>query len=117
MKMNKTITSILLSLIILIATAIFASAQTSTLMWDISPEPDVIGYNIYYKSDSPSLPFNGTEIPEGTSPIFVDGADMTALDIFIPDDGSVYYFMATAINNSGVESDFSNEVARSVVVN
>lgn len=111
MKMNKTITSILLSLIILIATAIFASAQTSTLMWDKNPEPDVIGYKIYYKSDSPSLPFNGTEIPEGASPIFVDGVNTTALDVFIPDDGSVYYFMATAINDSGVESSFSDIIA------
>jgi fibronectin type 3 domain-containing protein len=109
--MNKKTITFLLSLFLLLAATISASAQPVTLAWDQNPEPEVVGYKIYYRSDSPTLPFNGTILPEGISPIYIDGANNTSLEISIPDDGGVYYFAATAINNNGLESSFSEIIA------
>lgn len=84
---------------------------SATLNWDPSSEPEVTGYNIYYRTEAPSFPFNGTALPEGDSPIYVEGATSTSLDITIPDDGNVYFFTATAVASTGLESDFSEIIA------
>ena len=94
----------------LIATVSQAPAQYVTLAWDQNSEPEVVGYNIYYRTDTPTLPFNGTSLSEGASPIFVDGLANTALTLDLPEDGSIYYFKATAVSDPQIESNFSNTV-------
>ena len=88
-----------------------APAQTVTLVWDQNLEPDVTGYKIYYRTDSPTFPFMGTTLTEGASPILVKGSATTALTLNLPEDGSLYYFTATAVNSSQIESAFSDIVA------
>ena len=95
----------------LIAVATQASAKDATLVWDPNTEPEVVGYNIYYRTDTPTLPFNGTSLSEGASPIFVDGSANTALTLDLPEDGSIYYFTATAVSDTQIESSFSDTVA------
>ena len=67
---------------------------------------DLAGYVIYW----------GTESGNYDQQVRIENVGLTAYVI----DGlrpATYYFAATAFNSAGVESDFSNEVARSVVVN
>jgi len=67
---------------------------------------DLAGYVIYW----------GTEPGSYDQQVRIDNVGLTAfvVDSLHP---ATYYFAATAFNSTGVESDFSNEVARSVVVN
>lgn len=98
-------------MLLLITVVSQAPAQTITLVWDQNLEPDVTGYKIYYRTDSPTLPFMGTTLTEGASPILVKGSATTALMLNLPEDGSLYYFTATAVNSSQIESAFSDIVA------
>jgi hypothetical protein len=67
---------------------------------------DLAGYVIYW----------GTEPGNYDQQARVDNVGLTAyvVDNLRP---ATYYFAATAYNSAGIESDYSNEVARSVVVN
>ena len=108
--MLNLIKSFLLLLLLLIATAIPAAAKTVTLDWVPSPSAGIDSYKVYYRTDTPTFPFNGTSLSEGASPIVVDGST-TSLAVDLPEDGSVYYFTITATNSTSSESSFSNIVA------
>lgn len=111
-KKMKTMTKLIsLSLLLLIVTALPAAAQLATLNWDQSSQPEVVGYKVYYKVDTPTFPFNGTTLAEGASPITVDGSTTTSLTVDLPEDGNIYYFTATAISDTGLESSFSEIIA------
>ncbi len=72
---------------------------------DGSSASDLSGYVIYW----------GTEPGEYEQQVRIDNVGLTAYVV----DGlppAVYYFTATAFNAAGVESDYSNEVERPVVV-
>jgi hypothetical protein len=73
---------------------------------DGSVASDLSGYVIYW----------GTEPGAYDQQITIDNVGLTAyvVDNLRP---ATYYFTATAFNAAGIESDFSNEVMRSVVVN
>jgi len=109
--MKKATKFLSLCLLALISTVIPVSAQTAILVWDQNIEPDVIGYKVYYRTGTPTFPFDGVGLSEGASPIAVDGSTTTSLAIDLPDDGKVYYFTATAVNGAGDESSVSNIVA------
>jgi hypothetical protein len=109
--MKKSTKFLSLCILMLIATVIPVSAQNVTLDWDQNTEPEVVGYKIYYRTDTPTFPFNGTSLSEGASPIAVDGSANTSLPIDLPDDGNVYYFTTTAVTDAGIESSVSNIVA------
>jgi fibronectin type 3 domain-containing protein len=83
-------------------------AATVTLSWDANNEPDLRGYKVYYKADSPLLPFNGVGAAEGLSP--VDAHNQTTATINGLDLSRTYYFAVTAYDTSGLESAYSNIV-------
>ena len=93
-----------LCILLLIATAIQVSAQNVTLARDQNTEPEVVGYNIYYRTKNPAFPHSGTSLPEGDSPIFFEDEASNYLPLDLPYDGSIYYFTATAVNeqNPGI---------------
>jgi hypothetical protein len=72
---------------------------------DGSVASDLAGYIIYW----------GTEPGAYARQVRIDNAGLTAyvVDSLSP---ATYYFVATAFNSAGIESDFSNEVMHSVVV-
>jgi hypothetical protein len=84
-------------------------AESVSLSWDTNSEPDLAGYKVYYKADSPSLPFDGAGALEGTSP--VDAHNLTTATITGLDLSRTHYFAVTAYNTTGLESDYSNIVA------
>jgi hypothetical protein len=81
----------------------WAPPQTNT---DGSYAGDLAGYVIYW----------GTESGNYDQQVRIENVGLTA---YVIDnlDPATYYFAATAFNSSGVESGYSNEVERSVVVN
>lgn len=109
--MKKSIKTCLLCLQLLIITAMPVAAESATLTWDQNTEPEVVGYKIYYQTNAPDFPFNGTNLLEGPSPIIVDGSANTSLLINLPEDDNIYYFTATAFSDNWRESSFSNIIA------
>jgi hypothetical protein len=86
-----------------------------TLQWDPNVEPNLSGYKIYYKTDSPGPPYNGWGASEGDSPIAIgayqvlvgNACEFTISDL---DETEAYYFVVTAYDTEWNESDYSNEV-------
>ena len=82
--------------------AVSCLASSVTLAWDPSPGSDIAGYNIYYGPH--------TQVYTNTTPVGnVTNATIGGLLL-----GATYFFAATAVNTSGLESDFSNEVSYTV---
>jgi hypothetical protein len=84
---------------------------SATLSWapptqnlDGSPLSDLAGYKIYY----------GNRAGDYHTSIHIDNPGMTiyVVEYLTP---NTYYFVLTAINSSGVESRFSNEVSKLVL--
>ena len=73
-----------------------------TLAWDPSPDPSVVGYQIYYGEQS------------GVYPHFLETGSETTATIGGLCPGITYYFAATALNASGLQSDFSNEASYTI---
>ncbi len=99
-------------LVVFIALFTFAGqalAQDISLAWDPSESQNVAGYKIYYKAGDTQLPYDGIEALQGPSPIVVGKVTSVTLTQF--PEGQVYYFWATAYDNEGNESDYSNMVA------
>ncbi len=88
----------LLAIISLAAGLQVSFADSVTLEWDPSPDPDIIGYHLYYG------------IASQTYTSFVDAGPSTTatVDNLVP--GITYYFAATTVDSSGLESSFSSEV-------
>jgi hypothetical protein len=68
------------------------------LAWDASPEPTIAGYKVYYGTVS------------GSYQLVVDVGNIPTCTISNLPEGITYYFAVTGYDNSGAESDFSNEV-------
>ena len=90
----------------------FASSQgyalDVTFEWDANTEPDLAGYRLYYKTGSSGAPYDGTGATEGNSP--TDAGNVTTYTLQGLTDGIDYFFVVTAYDTEGLESDYSNEV-------
>ncbi|WP_243373893.1 fibronectin type III domain-containing protein [Geotalea sp. SG265] len=83
-------------------------AKDVTLSWDRNSETDVAGYKLYYKADSSTGTFDGSDAVQGKSP--VDVKDLTTFTLNGLDPAKDYYFQVTAYDTAGDESAFSNMV-------
>lgn len=70
----------------------------ATVSWDANSEIDLVGYKIYYGKSSGSY----------ESQVYV--GNVTSYRLTGLEEGRRYYFVATALDFSGNESGFSNEV-------
>ncbi|QWV91837.1 fibronectin type III domain-containing protein [Geomonas oryzisoli] len=77
-----------------------ASAASVSLQWDPSTDATVVGYKVYYETDSTAVPFQGA-IP-------VDVQNITSATIANLDPSHSYSFAITAYNAAGEESSYSN---------
>jgi len=78
-----------------------AYAQSVNLAWDTSSDTTVVGYKVYRSEQSGSY----------TSPISGSSALTTvAFTDSTVQSGHTYYYVVTALNTSGVQSSYSNEV-------
>jgi hypothetical protein len=82
-----------------------APPQSITLAWDPSPSTNIIAnYNVYYGSLSATYT---NVVAAGTN---------TTVSIFNLVDSTTYYFATTAVDTSGLESDYSTEVSALIPV-
>src|SRR6516164_5791524 len=82
---------------------IFLSAQGSVdILWQPSPDPNVIGYNLYY----------GTSSRGYTNEISLGNTTSATISGLVG--GVTYYFAATSYDATGDESDFSNEISYNI---
>src|SRR5215831_18687449 len=79
-----------------------AYGQSIKLAWDPSADSGVAGYNIYRSQQSgsyPSTPLNGAAV-----------IPTTAFNDSNVQSGGTYFYVVTAVNTSGVQSGYSNEI-------
>ena len=76
-----------------------ATAREIILTWDQNSEPDLSHYVVYWGLSSGDYSDNSGDI-----------GLVTEYSVELPDDGQIYYFAVTAVDTSGLESDYSNEV-------
>jgi hypothetical protein len=85
---------------------IFILPIVLTFMWDPNTEPDLAGYRLYQSSISGKYTFgSGNEVSTVSS-------DKTTTSIVVSK--GTWYWVITAFNNDGLESDPSNEVSYTV---
>jgi ACR3 family arsenite efflux pump ArsB len=78
------------------------AVQSVALAWSASTDPTVAGYNLYYGGDSQTY----------TNTVAVGDVTSATVSGLLP--GATYFFAATAVNNVGLESVFSNEISYQV---
>ncbi|MCW5552549.1 MAG: fibronectin type III domain-containing protein [Verrucomicrobiae bacterium] len=78
------------------------TAKNVTLAWDASTSPGVVGYRVYHgvASRNYTNQFSAGSATSGTLSNLVEG--------------TTYYIAATAVNDLGVESEFSEELAYTI---
>jgi len=79
-------------------------AAEVNLAWDPNTEPDLAGYRVYYGVGSRN--YDHVIDVGNCSSCVVTGLEL----------GRTYYFAATAVNKSNIESDFSNEVTAALSI-
>ena len=77
-------------------------AASVQLSWQPNAEPDLQEYNVYYGTQSRSY---GPPIPVDKSATYT----LSGLD-----EGMVYYFAVSAVDNNGNESGFSEEISKTI---
>ena len=77
-------------------------AECVTAAWNPSPDPTVVGYNLYYGGASQSY----------TNMVALGNLTSTVVTGLLS--GDQLFFAVTAVNDAGLESAFSNEVAYQV---
>ena len=81
-----------------VAWASAAGAQQLTLAWDASASTNVVGYRLYYGTNTRSYQF------------VTNTSLMLTQSVALPHRGR-WFFAATAYDTNGLESDFSSEVS------
>jgi hypothetical protein len=71
---NKSVLSSYFTVALILPAILFSFQSSSyaadiTLRWAANTEPDLAGYNIYYKKGFSGAPYDGVEIDQGPSPI------------------------------------------------
>jgi len=83
-----------------------ASPNSAFLEWDAVPYPNLRGYRVYYGPDPEmylQLPGQGIDVGNATSHTITGLAS-----------GRRYYFAVTAVDHSGNESEFSEQVYKDI---
>lgn len=101
----KTILALILSALTLSAATVTNPPASVWVTWDPSPDASVRGYYVWTATNSLALATNFVKTPAGTNCV----ATVTNMVR-----GKTYFFVVTATNQSGLESDFSNEVQYTV---
>ena len=78
------------------------AAPSVTLAWNSSPDPTLVGYQLYYGTSSRNY---SNIVPVGT------GASATVSGLT---PGVTYYFSVTSVNELGMESGYSDEISYTV---
>jgi hypothetical protein len=97
-SLRKIVLSLALSVIVSLIGVASVYCDQVTLEWDPNSEPDLAGYRIYVGYSS------------GNYQYFADAGNHTSLVFNNGQAGTTYFFVATAYDMSGNESEISNEI-------
>jgi chitinase len=100
-RQKEILTTTILAIILLIFPLTAFSAEVE-LSWDPNQESDLAGYRIYYGTAS------------GSHSVMVEVGNTTTYTHTDLQSGVTYYFVATAYDTSGNESDYSEEVSNTL---
>ncbi len=100
--MQKRSCLLLILILFLLAAPPAMFAASVQLSWQPNAEPDLQEYNVYY----------GTQPRSYGPPIPVDKSATYTLSGL--DEGMVYYFAVSAVDNNGNESGFSEEISKTI---
>lgn len=79
------------------------------ITWESQNDPAIVGYKIYYDTDSTGAPYNGTSSVIGSnSPVLVGNVNQYTLGGL--SNSEQYYVTLTSIDAFGNESPYSNEI-------
>ena len=102
MGLNKALWALLFGSLTVLSRISSFAAGSVTLAWDASPDANVVGYRVYYGVASGSYT-NSAAVGNVTTATFANLVD-----------GVTYYFAASAFDDTGSDSPFSNETSYSV---
>jgi hypothetical protein len=85
--------------LLLVSLSLCYAAQSVTLAWDASSDPNIAGYKLRYGTTS------------GNPSQTIDVGKTTTATVSNLNDGTTYYFTATCYTAAGLESQPSNEVS------
>src|SRR5689334_12018554 len=97
--LRASVASVLLLFLVIVPRAFSTNV---TLAWDPSPDPTVVGYNLYCGDASHSY----------TNLLDAGNATVATWSNLVP--GVRYYFAATTYTLAGLESDFSAETSYTI---
>lgn len=100
--LNLSLVFALQCVLVLSGLAQTAQTRSITLAWDPGPSDTLVSYTIYY----------GTKSGAYTDRMFFGNVNSATISGLLP--GVTYYFVATATDGQGLESDFSNEISYTV---
>ena len=110
----KTLLFIILALLIAFFVGMLLApdshASEVTLSWDANSEADLAGYKVYFAAHSGS-PYDGTGSPVIVPIASLPTPSTPAYTVTDLDPAKVWYFVVTAYDTEGLESDYSNEVS------
>ncbi len=103
---------IILTICIVLVTASLGFAATVSLEWDANKETDLFGYRLYQSNSSGQYTKGQNFTPVPIGPVNFDGkVTYTTPDL----DPGKYFWVVTAIDNAGNESEFSLEEDKTIV--
>jgi hypothetical protein len=94
---------------------VYSYSPSITLSWVGNSDSDLLGYKIYYRTNSTFPPYKGTGLVEGDSPIIVTLSTLKnpedpEFTIHGLDKNKTYFFAITAYDKKGKESGFSSGI-------
>ena len=95
-------------MIILFAVSTYAATINITFIWDKNTESDLAGYNLYQSNISSDYSSDPSAIIMGDTNQYTYQTEMES--------GIPSYFVLTAFDMSGNESDYSNEVPHTIYI-
>ena len=102
---HAALTSLNLGILLALTPLAASATGTVTLAWDASPGTNVIAnYNVYYGVASATY----TNVAAAGTNLTVSISNLV--------EGTTYFFAATAVDTSGLESDYSTEVSNLIPI-
>ncbi len=90
----------IISIVLILFFTSSVTAREVNLAWEASNDPNLSCYIVYWGANPGEYSSNSGNI-----------GLVTSHQVDIPDNGQIYYFAVTAVDSTGQESDFSNEVS------
>ena len=104
MKLDRTIRLLLITILLLLTTTTVLHAGSVRLNWQPNIEADLQSYNVYFGNQPRTY---APPVPVG---------NVNEYELIDLQEGQIYYFAVSAVDNAGNESGFSPEVAKQITV-